>query len=250
MNIPTPITVFLTVLTLFLPVATYSGASLDEIRLKAEHGDPIAQVQLGDAYDTGAGVTRDVADAIKWYRKAAEQGNAEGQYSLGGKYDSGDGMPQDYTKALKWYRKAAEQGHSIAEYNLGVMYYRALGVQQDFSEAAKWFRKAAEQGNADAQFNLAAFYYAGAGILKDETEALAWFTLSAAAGNSEAAKQRDVLEHSLNAKEKQVAHQRSKKLAQQVEAARNASRIQEKTSSGNKAGERQPGSALTIDTRK
>jgi TPR repeat protein len=67
-------------------------------------------VQLGDAYDTGAGVKRDVTEAIKWYRRAAEQGNAEGQYSLGGKYDSGDGVAQDFAEALKWYRKAAEQG--------------------------------------------------------------------------------------------------------------------------------------------
>ena len=56
---------------------------------------------VGDAYDIGAGVKRDVAEAIKWYRKAAEEGNAEGEYSLGGKYDSGDGVSQDYTEALK-----------------------------------------------------------------------------------------------------------------------------------------------------
>jgi FOG: TPR repeat, SEL1 subfamily len=59
---------------------------LDEIRAKAEVGDAAAQVQLGDAYDIGAGVKRDVAEAVKWYRKAAEQGDAEGEYSLGGKY--------------------------------------------------------------------------------------------------------------------------------------------------------------------
>lgn len=88
MNIPTHLTLSLSLLILFPPVAIYSGESLDEIRLKAERGDATAQVQLGDAYDTGAGVKRDVAEAINWYRKAAEQGNAEGQYSLGGKYEN------------------------------------------------------------------------------------------------------------------------------------------------------------------
>ena len=229
MNIATPRAAFLSVLILFLPIAIYSGVSLDEIQVKAEHGDATAQVQLGDAYDSGAEVKRDVAEAIKWYRKAAEQGNAEGQYSLGGKYDSGDGVPQDYTEALKWYRRAAEQGHSIAEYNLGVLYYRALGVQQDLPEAAKWYRKAAEQGNGDAQFSLAAFYYAGAGVLKDETEALAWFMLSAAARNTEAAKQRDTLERSLDIKDKQLAQERSKRIAQEIAARRSASPTKEKT---------------------
>ena len=85
MNIPTQITASLSLLIFFAPVSTHSEASLDEIRLRAERGDAAAQVQLGDAYDTGTGVKRDVAEAIKWYRKAAEQGNAEGQNSLGGK---------------------------------------------------------------------------------------------------------------------------------------------------------------------
>src|SRR6266496_1497225 len=207
----------------------YSGPSLDETRLKAERGDATAQVQLGDAYDTGAGVKRDVAEAIKWYRRAAEQGNAEGQYSLGGKYDSGDGVPQDFAEALKWYRKAAEQGHSIAQYNVGVLYYRALGTHQDLEEAAKWWHKAAVQGNTDAQLSLGALYYAGAGVLKDETEALAWFILSAARGNSEAATQRDALGRDLDAEQKQLAQERSNKIAQEIEAWRSVLPSEEKT---------------------
>jgi uncharacterized protein len=151
-----------------------------------------------------------------------------------GKYDSGDAVPQDYSEALKWYRRAADQGHSIAQYNLGVLYYRALGVEQDLSEAAKWYRRAAEQGNGDAQFGLGAFYYAGAGVLKDETEALAWFMLSAAAGNNEATKERDVLERALDTKKKQLAQERSKEIAQEIEAKRNASPTEEKTKDAQK----------------
>jgi TPR repeat protein len=117
-KIPGYITASLSLLIFFPPLPIYSGPSLDEIWAKAEVGNAAAQVQLGDAYDIGAGVKRDVAEAIKWYRKAAEQGDAEGEYSLGGKYDSGDGVSQDYTEALKWYRKAAEQGHGTAQYNV------------------------------------------------------------------------------------------------------------------------------------
>jgi TPR repeat protein len=228
-KIPGYITASLSLLIFFAPLPTYSGPRLDEIRTKAEVGNAAAQVQLGDAYDIGAGVKKDVAEAIKWYRKAAEQGDAEGEYSIGGKYDSGDGLSQDYTEALKWYLKAAEQGHSTAQYNVGVLYYRALGTHQDLAEAARWWRKAAEQGNADAQFWLGAFYYAGAGVLKDETEALAWFMLSAAAGNTEAAKQRDSLERSLDIKDSQLAQQRSMKIAQEIESRRSASPTKEKT---------------------
>jgi TPR repeat protein len=59
-------------------------------------------VQLGDAYDTGAGVKRDVAEAIKWYRKAAEQGNA------------GAGVLKDETEALAWFMLSAAAGNTEA----------------------------------------------------------------------------------------------------------------------------------------
>lgn len=83
MDMASLITASIGLIIFFPSAAIYSGASLDETRIKAERGDATAQVQLGDAYDTGVGVKRDVAEAIKWYRKAAEQGDAEGQYSLG-----------------------------------------------------------------------------------------------------------------------------------------------------------------------
>jgi hypothetical protein len=216
-NILGYITLSLSLIIFFPPFAVYSESSLDEIRAKAAVGNAAAQVRLADAYDVGAGVKRELAEAIKWYRKAAEQGDAEGEYSLGGKYDSGDGVPQDYTEALKWYRRAAEQGHSTAQYNVGVLYYRALGTHQDLAEAARWWKKAALQGNADAQLSLGALYYAGGGVQKDEAEALAWFMVSAARGNNQAATPRDVLARDLDAEQKQLAQERSKKIAQEIE---------------------------------
>ncbi len=71
-------------------------------------------------------------------------------------------------------------------------------------------------------------------MLKDETEALAWFMLSAAAGNNEATKERDVLERALDTKKKQLAQERSKEIAQEIEAKRNASPTEEKTKDAQK----------------
>ena len=87
----------------------------------------------------------------KTIQELAEAGDADAQYSMGWMYDTGDGVPKDYAEAVKWYRKAAEQGHAVAQFNLGVMYADGEGVPKDMAEATKWIRKAAEQGNADAK---------------------------------------------------------------------------------------------------
>ena len=80
-----------------------------EIKIKAEKGDAKAQFNLGNCYRTGEGVTKDAAEAVKWYRKAAEQDYAEAQNNLGLLLRQwrrrGEGLPE----AVKWYRKAAEQ---------------------------------------------------------------------------------------------------------------------------------------------
>lgn len=62
-----------------------------------------------------------------------------------------NGVSKDYAEAVKWYRKAAEQGDAAAQCNLGFCYYYGKDVLQNYTEAVKWYRKAAEQGNARAQ---------------------------------------------------------------------------------------------------
>ncbi len=48
----------------------------EEVKTKADQGDASAQAALGFRYEAGDGVPEEVAEAIKWYRKAAEQGDA------------------------------------------------------------------------------------------------------------------------------------------------------------------------------
>ena len=81
-------------------------------------------------------------------RKAAEQGDAAAQYNLGVMYDEGKRVTRDDAEAVKWYRKAADQGHAKAQYNLGLMYTNGQGVKRDDVEAVKWFHKAADQRDA------------------------------------------------------------------------------------------------------
>jgi TPR repeat protein len=151
-------------------------------RIRAEQGDPEAQLKLGSLYYKGKGVPTDFVEAVRWYRKSAEQGYAKAEYDLGYMYQEGKGVPQDHAEAVRWCRKAAEQGDPRAEDALGISYYRGEGVAQDYVDAVRWYRKAAEQGYADAQYNLGYMYQEGKGVSQDYAEAVSWYRKAAEQG--------------------------------------------------------------------
>ena len=49
------------------------------------------------------------------YRIAAEQGHAESQFLLGNAYENGHVVMKDLKKALDWYKRAMDQGHIEAK---------------------------------------------------------------------------------------------------------------------------------------
>jgi TPR repeat protein len=62
---------------------------------------------LGLLYENGLGVTKDAAEAARWYQKAADAGDALGMVNLGSMYENGTGVTKDAAEAARWYRKAA-----------------------------------------------------------------------------------------------------------------------------------------------
>ena len=61
------------IVVLFAPQAV-SAQTVDELKRNAEQGDATAQNNLGFCYEDGRGVSKDLNEAIEWYRKAAQQG--------------------------------------------------------------------------------------------------------------------------------------------------------------------------------
>ena len=94
------------------------------IRAKAQHN-------LGYCYEVGRGVTKDLAESVKWYRCAAEQGFALSQFSLGVSYRIGEALSK-----MMWKRQngtAVPLNRDMPRHNsiLAQLYAKGEGVEQD-----------------------------------------------------------------------------------------------------------------------
>ena len=85
-----------------------------KIYTDALRGETIAQFQTGVMFERGLGVTKNEAEAAKWYKKSAEQGHIDAQYNLGIMYASGRGVHQDEGQGMMWLALAAKQGDKEA----------------------------------------------------------------------------------------------------------------------------------------
>jgi Sel1 repeat len=129
-------------------------ARLDDVRRKADAGDPAMQFWLGVYYESPrnlVGLHSDLAneppnyaEALKWLEKAAAQGRPEAMTLLGQMYEDGEGVPQNETLAALFYRMscAARPDYQSASHGcnqLAVLYDEGRGVVKNPVEAYKYY---------------------------------------------------------------------------------------------------------------
>src|SRR5579862_6791832 len=146
---------------------------------------PAAATELDDA--VAAAHRGDYATALLGLSPLAERGDARAQFDIGFMHAQGWGVPRDLAEAIKWYRKAANQGLQVAQHFLGMAYAKGEGVQPDAAEAARWFARAATQGFSAAQYMLGLMTWKGQGVPEDLVRAYALFVLSGQGGVRSAA---------------------------------------------------------------
>lgn len=119
------------------------------LKLAAAQGQKNALTNLGVCYshamDDASG-----EDIYRAYRAAADQGFSSAQELVGECYEDGVGVRKNMTLAAMWYRAAAEQGNRFAQYRLGSCYEYAKGVRYNAEEAVHQYRMAAVQKNPNA----------------------------------------------------------------------------------------------------
>jgi uncharacterized caspase-like protein len=94
----------------------------------------------------------DYRTALKVWLDSAKEGNPEAQVNVGEIYEKGLGITPDYAIAAAWYKKAAEQDYTRGAINLGYLYEKGLGVEKNMVEALNWYRKASGLTEDDLAF--------------------------------------------------------------------------------------------------
>ncbi len=145
----------------------------------AQLGYNKAKNKVGQYYELGLGVTKDLDKALYWYSQAGEYGKTrlnilaqsghrpkanyipsnaaapsksnknlskEQWYFEGNKYFDGGSLPKNYKKAVEYYQNGAQAGDRYSQERLGYCYETGKGLPIDLSKALLWYTKAANQG--------------------------------------------------------------------------------------------------------
>jgi len=101
------------------------------------------------------------AKAWPLLKDAARLGNPEAQYNLGNAYETGTFIRKSLTASTDWYAKSAEQGYTDAIYKMMLAYRYGLGIEADPEQAFDFAQQCAEAGNIDCMHHLVGCYREG-----------------------------------------------------------------------------------------
>lgn len=154
---------------------------IKDIAARANSGDPVAFVKLGEYYLENADerTYREYYEkAIDCFRKSASLGNTGGLYNLGICYENGIGTKQDFNKALTYFLEAA---NSLPEDDPNIQRKIAdcYANKEDFKLAIEWYSKAAAYNDNNAINALGYIYLNGCGIKKDIDKAIEYLSKTA-----------------------------------------------------------------------
>jgi TPR repeat protein len=172
-----------------------AGQDPETLRFSCDAGDATACVVLGHMYQTGEGVTQDLARAVILYQQACEGGLMQGCVNLGimtqqrecdsgllrvcvnlgFMYYTGEGVVQDLARAVGLYRQACDGGVVLGCNNLGAMYDAGEGVIQDLARAVSLYRQACDGGEMQGCANLGVMYGDGRGVARDSARAMSLY---------------------------------------------------------------------------
>ena len=110
---------------------------------------PDIQGLLGLMYIAGVGTDVSIPQGMALLGRSADLGNARSALLLGEMFESGKYVPKDLKKSFFWYQKAANLNNYIAEKQLSHMYKHGIGCKKDKKLAAYWLNNATLQGNGD-----------------------------------------------------------------------------------------------------
>jgi len=137
------------------PSAVHADMLFDfQMKMAKKGGNPEAEFKVGEMYETGFGVKKDMAEADKWITKAANQGHETAGFKLLYWDLIKNGRKGVNIEKVAELRNKAKAGNPQAEYYIGKMYANGVGYKQNPDKAIKWLQKAAMVGVLSAEREL------------------------------------------------------------------------------------------------
>ncbi len=136
--------------------------ALNDLYGQAILGESTAQFELGQLYQYGVGVAKNIDQALSYFELAAAQQDIRAEYNLGLLYLTGETNPVNYKKGMEWMTDSAFKGNPYAQYVLANIYENGLKdptgteiVAPDHEQAMAMYYLAASNNFGSAQFRLA-----------------------------------------------------------------------------------------------
>jgi TonB family protein len=145
-----------------------------ETKVKAEAGDPSAQMLYGMMIAGLPQLRQSYSQALPWFLKAAQAGARYAQYQVGTGLLTGHGCQCDTNKGEIWLEKAAQADQADAQVSLAEYLLRDTSNHDAVAGALVWLERAAKQGNSSGKLLLAAILAASPSTeVRDPARALA-----------------------------------------------------------------------------
>jgi uncharacterized protein len=139
-------------------ISDYQGLErrVHDTELKAEAGDPQAQMLYGMMIAGLPQLRRTYDQALPWFLKAAQAGAPYAQYQIGTGLLQGRGCQCETGKGEIWLEKAAQADQSDAQVSLAEYLLKSDSDREAVAGAVVWLERAAKQNNSAAKLLLAA----------------------------------------------------------------------------------------------
>ena len=145
---------FITLPVLLLALAAQAGDSFDSQMKLAKQGNPEAQFKVGEMYETGVGVERNMKEATYLTTRSANQKHETAGFKLLYWDMEKRGLSDKNRTKLEELNQKAKQGNAQAQYYLGKMYAYGVGINTNPDVAIDWLKKAASDGVLEAELEL------------------------------------------------------------------------------------------------
>lgn len=188
--------------------AGYFERAYAEFAPLAEAGSAEAQVRLAGLLQRGEGTAPDPAAAVAWLEKAADQDHPWALVALGDAYEDGRGVEKDVEQGIHLWLEAARQEFPPAMYRLSRIAVWFLDIDSEFfieDLLAEHARNPSSQGKSMATLREEVQGY----ILDNKAKATMWLILAAELGDPRAERDLPGIAKRLTAAEKAEAEQRA-----------------------------------------